>query len=162
MVLAAFLIILSFTPSQAANTEGELDAFIGSSVLTSETGRTIHFIDFLGKPVFVNFWGVWCPPCMLEMPSLRNMQNLLGNDVNKIEFLFISTRQLSCEADTKWLKENGIRGENLCWTGRTLPVHAMRVPTSYVFNKTGQVSMLFTISTDWEVKTERLRALIHQ
>lgn len=30
--------------------------------------------DFLGKPMVLNFWATWCPPCVKEMPDLDDLQ----------------------------------------------------------------------------------------
>ncbi|CAN5485404.1 hypothetical protein BH09CHL1_BH09CHL1_05600 [soil metagenome] len=32
---------------------------------------TMHSLsDYKGQPVWLNFWGSWCPPCRAEMPEL--------------------------------------------------------------------------------------------
>ncbi|MCD1260173.1 redoxin domain-containing protein [Paenibacillus athensensis] len=34
-------------------------------------GQTHELADFKGKPVVINFWGTFCPPCKEEMPALQ-------------------------------------------------------------------------------------------
>jgi peroxiredoxin len=33
-------------------------------------GADVRLADFKGKPLVVNFWATWCPPCLLETPEL--------------------------------------------------------------------------------------------
>ena len=32
-----------------------------------------------GRPVLLNFWATWCPPCVEEMPSLENLSRRVGD-----------------------------------------------------------------------------------
>jgi len=33
--------------------------------------QKVALTDFKGKPVVINFWATWCPPCRLEMPEFQ-------------------------------------------------------------------------------------------
>ncbi len=50
--------------------------------LLSLEGKTYRLSDFRGKPVVLNFWATWCPPCKAEMPLLdQRAQELKGRAV---------------------------------------------------------------------------------
>lgn len=36
-------------------------------------GNQVSLSDFAGKPVLINFWASWCPPCRVEMPELQRV-----------------------------------------------------------------------------------------
>ncbi len=43
-------------------------------------GQVVHLKDFRGKPVVLNFWATWCPPCRAEMPMLQQYYLKHQND----------------------------------------------------------------------------------
>jgi peroxiredoxin len=39
--------------------------------LPGSDGKLVRLADYRGKPLIVNFWATWCPPCRAEMPSMQ-------------------------------------------------------------------------------------------
>jgi thiol-disulfide isomerase/thioredoxin len=35
------------------------------------TGGELALADFRGRPLLVNFWATWCPPCVEELPMIE-------------------------------------------------------------------------------------------
>jgi len=68
-------------------------------------GDTCRLSDFLGKPLVINYWASWCPPCVAEMGQF---ENLYADYSDRVNFLFISNEQRSDIAKFKKRKKLGI------------------------------------------------------
>jgi thiol-disulfide isomerase/thioredoxin len=44
-------------------------------------GNKVKLSDFVGKPVVLNFWASWCPPCRSEMPDFDKVYGEVKSDV---------------------------------------------------------------------------------
>jgi cytochrome c biogenesis protein CcmG/thiol:disulfide interchange protein DsbE len=43
--------------------------------LESITGEQVSLADLKGRPIILNFWATWCPPCREEMPYLQDVHD---------------------------------------------------------------------------------------
>ena len=46
-----------------------------------EDGNAVRLSDMRGKPVVLNFWASWCPPCRQEMPEFDAAHKEMGGGV---------------------------------------------------------------------------------
>ena len=63
----------------AAESTGEAAADF--TVLDNE-GKEVRLSEHCGKPVVINFWATWCPPCKQEMPAFDKAYQERGDIVD--------------------------------------------------------------------------------
>ena len=68
-----------------------------------EYGPTFKVSENLGKPMVINFWASWCPPCQYEAPVLEAGWQEYGNEVL---FVGVDTQDSGNEADARAFIEN--------------------------------------------------------
>lgn len=44
-------------------------------------GNSVNLSDYIGKPLVVNFWASWCPPCKSEMPDFNEVYKEMGEEI---------------------------------------------------------------------------------
>jgi thiol-disulfide isomerase/thioredoxin len=90
--LAAVALIAGTTQMAVAGENGEkkTGADIGDFAPNFEVytldGKKVTLEDYRGKPLFVNFWAWWCPPCIREAEALMQLAEKYKG---RIEFAFI-------------------------------------------------------------------------
>lgn len=52
--------------------------------VTRLDGTATYLQDLRGKPLIVNFWATWCPPCIDEMPALEELHRSLSGEVSVV------------------------------------------------------------------------------
>ncbi len=57
----------------AVGTEATDDFF--AAVFPDADGRSQPLSQWRGRPLVVNFWATWCPPCVEEMPDLQRIRD---------------------------------------------------------------------------------------
>lgn len=68
------------TPGPAASpSDGDaLPASFWTRQFDQPAGGTLNGASLQGRPLLINFWATWCPPCVKEMPELDRFHQAFG------------------------------------------------------------------------------------
>ncbi|URN84091.1 TlpA family protein disulfide reductase [Acetobacterium wieringae] len=86
------------TPAANSNDTGQTEELQTAPDFTvfDQDGNPVKLSDFSGKPVVLNFWASWCPPCKSEMPHF----NTVYQD-QKDAVIFLMIDQTDGQRETK-------------------------------------------------------------
>ena len=95
---------------------------------------------FAGKPIVVNLWATWCPPCVREMPVLQAAQTARP-DVN---FVFLNQGETAQQVGP-WLAARGLALHNVLLDGQrevSAAFDQKGYPATLFFDATGRLSAI--------------------
>jgi thiol-disulfide isomerase/thioredoxin len=84
----------TYEPPKPASEQVRIGSLAPDFTLNTLDNRAVKLSQFRGKPVLINFWATWCPPCEAELPMLQ--QTYQANQ-DKLVILGVNMRE---DADT--------------------------------------------------------------
>jgi len=124
--------------------------------LQLEDGRYVRLSDLKGKPVVINFWATWCPPCRAEMPEFVKTA-AADDDVIVLAVNDGEDRSLVEDFAAAFgmtmpvvLDKDGVLGERYLVQG---------LPTSYFIDREGKLSSMAVGQITPETLAKRLAAI---
>ena len=116
------------------------------------TGKTTKLSDLRDKPVYLNFWATWCPPCVKELPHIQSKYEQYKD---RIHFLAISVDSEQ-DAPAQFISSKGytfpVGYGNEREISRAYNIEA--IPASYIIGTDGTIKAQIVGSMD-EADLER-------
>lgn len=114
--------------------------------VVQDSDRRIALHDLRGKTVVLNFWATWCPPCIVEMPSLVALQSRVGGDI----VILGVNEQDQEEAYRKFLKDYNINFMTVHDTaGANTKYGTTGFPETFIIDPDGVLRRKFVGPVDW-------------
>ncbi len=117
--------------------------------LKDPQGKPIRLADFSRKPLIVNFWATWCPPCREEMPSLQRAYQTLAKEgiglvaINVGEDADTIARYLSAER-----LDLPAPMDESSQVAASYPMRGL--PTTFVIDPQGRLAYVATGGREWD------------
>lgn len=105
--------------------------------LTRLDGMPVDLKSFHGKPMVINMWATWCPPCRREMPVLRDAQ------ARHKDIVFIFANQGESAATVRqYLQGDGLHLDHVLLDRNLVlgsEIGSRALPTTLFLNARGEI-----------------------
>lgn len=153
--VAAFFIRMTSLPASTLDADEQfaISATAKAWPLYDLKGNAVRFEELNSKPVFLNIWATWCPPCIAELPGIEDLYENYGSDVN---FILVSNE--SPETVLKFIKKHGYNELPFYLSNHVPPEFSSQsIPTTFIVNKQGDVLVKKKGAARWNAgRTEKL------
>lgn len=70
-------------------------------------GKAVRLSDYAGRPVVLNFWASWCPPCKSEMPLFNKVYGELQSDVTFLMVDLVDGQRETAAKGLDYVRQQG-------------------------------------------------------
>ncbi len=161
MVLTVSTIATGCSAGESPPRGAEIGNLAPDFQLNDLDGQAVALSDFRGRPVLVNFWASWCPPCRAEMPFI---QDIYANRKWADEGLVMLALDIGESPPTvrEFVKNYGLTFPVLLDTNRdvSLEYRVAAIPTTFLIDRDGIIQEIrigaFTSKTEIEESLKKV------
>ena len=104
-------------------------------------GKEVSLSDYIGKPIVLNFWASWCPPCKSEMPDFDAVAKELDSEVVFLMVDMVDGMQETKEKGEQFIKEKGFSFSVLYDVQQeaAMKYGVSSLPTTYFIDRDGNI-----------------------
>jgi peroxiredoxin len=152
-VTIQWMLLLLLSWSAFAYSEQSLTPYKGAQPapdfeLVDVDGDKHRLSDYRGKPLIINFWATWCPPCREEMPSMNRAWSKVKDDVSMLainvgedeDTIFIFSADYPIDFPVLLDRSGDVIRE---W-----PVKGL--PTTFVLDREGNIRYMAVGAREWD------------
>jgi peroxiredoxin len=113
-----------------------------------DADRTVTLSQLKGQVVVLNFWATWCAPCIEEMPSLVQMQQMMKDRGITVLAVSVDVDQSNYQ---RFLRDHNVNllavrdGDQKA----NMLYGTFKFPETYVIDRNGVVRRKFIGAVDW-------------
>ena len=161
IAIGAVLALAFATTPRASAGPAQIGKPIGNFTLTDLNGVTHSIADYKGRPVLINSWATWCPPCKAEMPALHEFY--LKHKAEGFELLAINSGE-GRSAVQQFIGQTGFTFPVLLDTNKDVldGLGVSGLPTSIFVGRDGTVKTIHVGGLTPEMIEQRLTPLLSQ
>ncbi len=127
-------------------------------------GNEVRLSDFDGKPVVLNFWASWCPPCRAEMPYFNEVYADVSDEV-----MFMMVDLVDGQRETQAKGQEYVQDEGfdfpVYFDNEQHAAYAYRIssiPTTVFIDSDGNIVTAYKGAIDKETLIGAINALIKE
>jgi len=143
--------------------EGESSILPDFTVYT-EDGKKVSLYDKLDRPVVINFWATWCPPCKAEMPDFDELYKEYGDRVDFMMVNLTDGNRDTVAAVKDFIAEKGYSFPVYCDSDMTASYFygVQSIPTTVFFDADGNIITTNVGMMSREALSEMLRKMTEE
>ncbi|NQU32145.1 MAG: TlpA family protein disulfide reductase [Bacteroidetes bacterium] len=98
-------------------------------------GNAVSLESLNDKPIFLNFWATWCPPCIAELPGIAELYEKYGGEIN---FILVSNES---RAKVRAFSKKNNFEELPFYQSNNVPndFASQSIPTTFIISKEGTI-----------------------